>query len=102
MKRKEQRKELMTLVKKSLKEMEDNQLVILLRGDLLTVDYHGSLYRITQEDIKRALEFLKEGDEVKEITQYLTEQVFMKHRSFFMDLFDTHQFPSLFDLCEYE
>lgn len=96
----EEKRLLLDLIKRSLKEMEEKQVIQLLRGDLIG-ENERPLYRLMYKEFKEVQSFLKEGGSVDKAKRYLSMEIFDKRESFFMDLFDTNEFPILFELFEY-
>ena len=98
MKPKNKRKELLKLLDKSIKEMEDNRLLLLIREDIIhREDNH--LYKEMYHVLKEFRDRLHDGEDAEVILEEKTD-VIDKNRSFFMDLFDTHSYPKLFELYE--
>lgn len=93
--------ELLSLIKDSLKEMEENKCVLLTRGDLIQ-DKEVPLYRMMYQKISELEDMVAGGEELSKVIRHKELNIFMKNESFFMELFDTRSFPKLFDLFEYE
>jgi hypothetical protein len=98
---KEHKKRFLSLINKALSEMKEEQVVLLKRGDLFG-DEQRNLYKEMYEEIKEVQHFIKEGGLVNKGYRHLQMNIFMKHESFFMNLFETQQFPVLFELFEFE
>ena len=94
------RKELLRLLNKSVKEMEDNRLLLLIREDIIHQE-DNYLYKEMYHALRKLRDRLKGGESAVIIMREKID-VFVKHESFFMDLFDTHSYPNLFELYEYE
>lgn len=97
----EKSKEFRKLLKDALKEMEKNQTVLLIRGDKIQegdLPLYCKMYKALQE-VKEQLEA---GIDLQQMIRHKNMNIFFKHESFFMDLFETHCFNKLFDLFEYE
>lgn len=95
------RVEMLTLLNACLKEMRENQTVLLKRGDKFQKDEQllfGKMYMAFKE---MAAE-LEVGEDVAEMIRHKNLNIFEPHESFFMDLFETHQFGKLFEFFEYE
>lgn len=86
---------------KAIQEMKEKQVVLLKRGDLIKEE-QIPLYKEVLNELIETKWYLRQIGNVKEAYRYLQLNVFMKHESFFMDLFETNEFPSLFDLFELE
>jgi hypothetical protein len=97
----EHKKRFLSLMNKALSEMKEEQVVLLKRGDLFG-DEQRNLYKEMYEEIKEVQHFIKEGGLVNKGYRHLQMNIFMKHESFFMNLFETQQFPILFELFEFE
>lgn len=93
--------EINSLIKKALKEMEQKQVVLLIRGDLVHRE-DLPLYKEMYNALKDVQVRLKENKDLEKTIGDMNTNIFMKHESFFMDLFDTNEFPWLFNLFEYE
>lgn len=91
----------MDYLSKAIQEMKEKQTVLLTRGDLIKEE-QIPLYKNSYKELIEAKWFLKQTGDVKATYRYLTMNVFMKNESFFMDLFETNEFPRLFDLFELE
>lgn len=88
------------LVKKSIKEMEDNKMIIIERGDLFDDGYDTQKYAEALYGLYDVNNYLEDGGLYKTAGKFL-EQSFFKDETFFMNLFETERFPYLFDLFEY-
>ena len=97
---KSMRKELLKLLNKSVKELEDNRLLLLIREDIIHQE-DNHLYKEIYHELKNLRDRLKDGANAASIMKEKID-VFEKHQSFFMDLFDTHEYPNMFDLYEFE
>lgn len=88
-------------ISKALDEMKRNQTIIVKRGDLFD-EKERDLYKNMHEEIEDVRQFLQDGGLVNKAYRHLQMNVFMKHESFFMSLFETQHFPGLFELFEFE
>ena len=93
--------EFISLINKALSEMKQNQVILLKRGDLIDDDQRN-LYKDMDREIEEVRRFVRNGGTVKEGYRHLQMNIFMKHETFFMNLFETQNFPVLFELFEYE
>lgn len=91
----------LSLTENALNEMKENQSVLLKRGDLFSGD-DNRLYKEMYEEIKEVQHFVQQNGDLNKGYRHLQMNVFMKHESFFMNLFDTRHFPVLFELFEFE
>lgn len=96
----EKKKVFVSLMRDALAEMKNNQTILLKRGDLFREDVRD-LYKRMYEEIEETHDYLAGEGTVKDAYRYLQLNVFMKHESFFMDLFETNEFPVLFELFEF-
>lgn len=86
---------------KAIDEMKQNKVVLLTRGDLIREE-QIPLYSELMKEFEEAKRHLMNTGDVQMTYRYLFSNVFMKHESFFMDLFETKKFPHLFELFELE
>lgn len=97
-----EKEEWIEVLGKAINEMEQKKIVLLKRGDLIKEEMFG-LYKDAIEEFKTVAEYLNSpSGDIKKSYRYLQMNVFMKHESFFMDLFETNEFPYLFELFEFE
>lgn len=85
----------------AINEMLKKYVVILKRGDLIDEE-KIPLYKETIHELIDTERFLGGKGTPNEVYRHLQLNVFMKHESFFMDLFETNEFPQLFELFELE
>jgi hypothetical protein len=98
---KEKRRQFLSLITNALSEMKEQQTVLLKRGDLFR-ERERELFKSQYHEIKDILDFVKHNGSVEKGYRHLQMNVFMKHESFFMNLFETQKFPILFELFEFE
>lgn len=97
----DERKEWITDLGKAMEELKNNQTILVTRGDLFGEE-EVTLYKFAIRELTETKSYLKGGGDVEKAYRFLQQNVFMRHESFFMDLFETRQFPQLFDLFEKE
>jgi hypothetical protein len=97
----DKREHFLSLMEKALKEMKGNQVVLFKRGDLFRED-DRHLYKSMYEEIRDVKDFIKDGASIDKGYRHLQMNVFMKNESFLMNLFETKNFPDLFELFEFE
>lgn len=87
---------------RAVEEMVQKKIVLLKRGDLIKEEQFP-LFRDMLDELIKTKKFLSstEGN-TKQAYRYLQLNVFMPNESFFMDLFETNEFPHLFELFELE
>lgn len=88
-------------ISKAIEELNEKQFVLVTRGDLLE-DNAPELYAKAIQELNEVKWYLQQVGEAREAYRYLSLEVFMKHESFFMDLFESNEFPNLFELFELE
>ncbi|PGQ88210.1 hypothetical protein [Priestia megaterium] len=99
------REELLKLVKGAMNEMKENKGVVLIRADKFqereAINY-GVMYSALSI-IQGLLEHGLHGPvEVAKVVRHKNLAIFEKYETMCMDLFETHRFPILFELYEYE
>lgn len=97
----DKRKQFLSLMNKALKEMHANQVVLFKRGDLFRED-DRHVYKHMYEEIETVKDFIKDGESIDKGYRHLQMNVFMKNETFLMNLFETREFPDLFELFEFE
>jgi hypothetical protein len=108
-----QRYQLLTTLEKALKEMEMMKEAIMFES-WIAVDQQWELYQEKMgdylkrmEELKSVYEFVNAGGSGKKAYYHMHLEIFNKHESFFMDLFEgidlsgKKTFPQLFELYEF-
>jgi hypothetical protein len=101
-----QRYQLLTTLERALKEMETRGKSIMYES-WFTVDQKWEHYQERMEELKAVYEFVNAGGSGKKAYYHMHLEIFNKHESFFMDLFESIDlygktiFPQIFELYEF-
>lgn len=85
----------------AISEMNEKKTILVTRGDLIKEE-QIPLYKEAVQELKEVIWYLRQGGNTNDAYRHLSMNLFMKYESFFMDLFETNEFPKLFDLFELE
>lgn len=95
-----QRVLMLQAIQKAVKEMEEIKLHEMFQEmDIREVSWKR--YNERLEELKVVYEFVHAGGSGKSAYRHMQMNIFGKHESFFMDLFESQLFPQLFELFEF-